>query len=82
MADYQCRRAGRSDLVVGAGIAFASILQNITGIGSIFILSVLILITLLLFVERDLQKNYRQFKAVDGANAGKNGAKPPRARRT
>lgn len=46
----------------GAGIAFASILQNITGIGSIFILSVLILITLLLFVERDLQKTIDSLK--------------------
>ncbi len=46
----------------GAGIAFASILQNITGIGSIFILSVLMLITLLLFVERDLQKTIDNLK--------------------
>lgn len=46
----------------GAGIAFASILQNITGIGSIFILSVLMLITLLLFWERDLQKTIDSLK--------------------
>ncbi len=39
-----------------AGVAISRILQNITGIGSIFILSVLMLVTLLLFWDRDLQK--------------------------
>ena len=39
-----------------AGVAISRILQNITGLGSIFILSVLMLVTLLLFWDRDLQK--------------------------
>ncbi|MCG8374050.1 MAG: DNA translocase FtsK [Balneolales bacterium] len=45
-----------------AGIALSSILQNITGIGSIFILTVLLLITLLLLWDRDLQKTIDNFK--------------------
>ncbi|MEQ9309029.1 MAG: DNA translocase FtsK [Balneolaceae bacterium] len=46
----------------GAGISISKILQNITGIGSIFILSVLVLITLLLLWERDLQKTIDSIK--------------------
>ncbi|MTI87404.1 MAG: DNA translocase FtsK [Balneolaceae bacterium] len=38
-----------------AGIAISQVLQNITGIGSIFILSVLLIITILMFIDRDLQ---------------------------
>ncbi|MEX0719747.1 MAG: DNA translocase FtsK [Balneolaceae bacterium] len=45
-----------------AGIALSSILQNITGIGSIFILSVLLVVTILMFVDRDLQKTVDNFK--------------------
>ncbi len=45
-----------------AGIALASILQNITGVGSIFILIVLMLVTLLLLWERDLQKTIDNIK--------------------
>ncbi len=46
----------------GAGIAISRILQNITGIASIFILSVLVLVTLLLFWDRDLQKTIDNVK--------------------
>ncbi|GAB5410646.1 MAG: DNA translocase FtsK [Balneolaceae bacterium] len=46
----------------GAGISISRILQNITGIGSIFILSVLVLITLLLLWDRDLQKTIDSVK--------------------
>tara|TARA_Y100001935_G_scaffold239088_1_gene226366 strand:+ start:112989 stop:115544 length:2556 start_codon:yes stop_codon:yes gene_type:complete len=46
----------------GAGIAISQILQNITGIGSIFILSVLVLVTILLFIDRDLQKTIDSIK--------------------
>ena len=46
-----------------AGIAFSSILQNFTSsIGSIIILTVLAMITLLLLWERDLQKTIDNFK--------------------
>lgn len=45
-----------------AGIALASILQNITGVGSIFILLVLILITILLLWERDMQRSIDSIK--------------------
>ncbi|MGB0346042.1 MAG: DNA translocase FtsK 4TM domain-containing protein [Balneolaceae bacterium] len=45
-----------------AGVAIASILQNITGIGSIFILTVLLIVTLLLLYERDLQKTIDSIK--------------------
>lgn len=45
-----------------AGIALASILQNITGVGSIFILLVLLLITILLLWERDLQRSIDNIK--------------------
>lgn len=45
-----------------AGIAISRILQNITGLGSIFILSVLVLVTLLLFWDRDLQKTIDNVK--------------------
>jgi len=46
----------------GAGIAISRILQNITGIASIFILSVLVLVTLLLLWDRDLQKTIDNVK--------------------
>lgn len=45
-----------------AGVAISRVLQNITGIGSIFILSVLILVTLLLLWDRDLQKTIDNVK--------------------
>lgn len=45
-----------------AGVAISRILQNITGLGSIFILSVLMLVTLLLFWDRDLQKTIDSIK--------------------
>ncbi len=45
-----------------AGIAISNILHNITGVGSIFILVVLILVTLLLLWERDLQKTIDNIK--------------------
>lgn len=45
-----------------AGIAISQVLQNITGIGSIFILSVLMIVTLLMFVDRDLQKTIDSVK--------------------
>ncbi len=45
-----------------AGVAISRVLQNITGIGSIFILSVLMLVTLLLFWDRDLQKTIDNVK--------------------
>lgn len=45
-----------------AGIAIAQVLYNITNIGSIIILSVLMLVTLLMFVDRDLQKTIDSVK--------------------
>lgn len=45
-----------------AGVAISRVLQNITGMGSIFILSVLILVTLLLLWDRDLQKTIDNVK--------------------
>lgn len=45
-----------------AGIAVAHILQNITGIGSIVILSVLCFVTLLMLYDRDLQKTVDRFR--------------------
>ncbi|SMO69722.1 DNA translocase FtsK [Gracilimonas mengyeensis] len=45
-----------------AGVAIAQVLYNITNIGSIIILSVLMLITLLMFVDRDLQKTIDNMK--------------------
>lgn len=45
-----------------AGVAISRILQNITGLGSIFILSVLLLVTLLLLWDRDLQKTIDNVK--------------------
>jgi S-DNA-T family DNA segregation ATPase FtsK/SpoIIIE len=45
-----------------AGIAIAQVLYNITSIGSIIILSVLVLITLLMFIDRDLQKTIDNVK--------------------
>lgn len=50
-----------------AGIAISRVLQNITGLGSIFILSVLVLVTLLLLWDRDLQKTIDNVKIwMDG----------------
>ena len=46
----------------GSGISVAQILQNITGIGSIFILVVLIFVTGLILVDRDLQKTIDTLK--------------------
>jgi S-DNA-T family DNA segregation ATPase FtsK/SpoIIIE len=45
-----------------AGIAISKVLQNFTGIGSIFILSVLLVVTILMFVDRDLQKTIDNVK--------------------
>lgn len=45
-----------------AGIAMARILQNITGMGSIVILSVLLATTLLALLDRDLQRTVDAFK--------------------
>ena len=45
-----------------AGIAISRILQNITGVGSVFILSVLMLVTLLLLWDSDLQKTIDNVK--------------------
>lgn len=46
-----------------SGIYIAGILQNITGIGSIIILFVLLLVSLLLLLDRDLQKSIDRIKA-------------------
>jgi S-DNA-T family DNA segregation ATPase FtsK/SpoIIIE len=45
-----------------SGISVARILQNITGIGSIIILVVLLFVSLLILVDRDLQKTIDAFK--------------------
>ncbi len=45
-----------------AGVAISRILQNITGVASIFILSVLVVVTLLLLWDRDLQKTIDSVK--------------------
>ena len=45
-----------------SGISVARILQNITGIGSIIILIVLLFVSLLILVDRDLQKTIDTFK--------------------
>ena len=45
-----------------AGIALSQILQNLTGLGSVFILSVLLIVTILVFVDRDLQRTIDSFK--------------------
>lgn len=46
-----------------AGIATARVLQNITGIGSIVILSVFVITTLLALLDRDLQNTVDRFKS-------------------
>tara|TARA_R100001143_G_scaffold63607_1_gene73987 strand:+ start:36781 stop:39240 length:2460 start_codon:yes stop_codon:yes gene_type:complete len=46
-----------------SGIYIAGIMQNITGVGSIIILFVLLLVSLLLLVDRDLQKSMDRIKA-------------------
>lgn len=46
-----------------SGIYIAGILQNITGIGSIIILFVLLFVSLLLLLDRDLQKSVDRLKA-------------------
>ena len=45
-----------------AGISIATIIQNITGIGSIFILMVLLFVTALLLWDRDIQKTIDSIK--------------------
>lgn len=45
-----------------SGVAMAQILFNVTGVGSIAILSVLVLITLLILFDRDLQKTVDALK--------------------
>ncbi len=45
-----------------SGIYMAQILQNITGIGSIIILSVLLLVSLLILIDRDLQSTMDRVK--------------------
>ena len=45
-----------------SGLALSRILQNITGIGSVFILVVLLAINALLFIDRDLQKTIDNLK--------------------
>ncbi len=45
-----------------SGVALAQILYNMTGIGSAVILSVLLLITFLILLDRDLQKTVDAFK--------------------
>ncbi|WP_020404549.1 DNA translocase FtsK [Gracilimonas tropica] len=45
-----------------AGVAVAQVMYNITNIGSIIILSVLMLVTLLMLVDRDLQKTIDNVK--------------------
>ncbi|MDZ7680891.1 MAG: DNA translocase FtsK, partial [Fodinibius sp.] len=50
-----------------AGIATSQVLQNITGIGSIVILMVLLVTTLLALLDRDLQYTVERFKdSIDG----------------
>lgn len=48
------------------GLGTAAILQNILGIGSIVILSVLIFVSALILVDRDLQKTIDTFKSWTG----------------
>ncbi|MDX1617597.1 MAG: DNA translocase FtsK, partial [Balneolaceae bacterium] len=50
----------------GSGIALASVLQNITGIGSIIILGVLTAVTFLILLDRDLQRTVDAFKGWMG----------------
>jgi len=45
-----------------SGIALAGLLKNITGIGSIIILGVLTVVTLLILLDRDLQRTVDAFK--------------------
>ena len=52
-----------------SGVAVARIMQNVTGIGSIIILFVLLIITGLMLVDRDLQKTVDKMKLMI-ANAG------------
>jgi len=47
-----------------SGVAVARIMQNITGIGSIIILFVLLIITVLMFIDRDLQKTVDKAKMM------------------
>ena len=46
-----------------AGIFFARILQTLTGIGSIIILGVLLLVSLLILIDRDFQKTVDRLKS-------------------
>lgn len=45
------------------GLGIAALLKNITGIGSIVILSVLLVVTLLAMIDRDLQQTVDRFKS-------------------
>jgi len=64
-----------------SGVAVARILQNITGLGSIAILFILIVITGLALVDRDLQKTVdRSKKIVDNLKQKFREAKDNRAR--
>ncbi len=62
-----------------SGVALAQILHNITGTGSIAILSVLLLVTLLILLDRDLQKTVDVFK--NGINRYKERREARRERR-
>lgn len=46
-----------------SGIYFASVLQNITGIGSIIILFVLLFVSLFILIDRDIQKSIDRIQA-------------------
>jgi len=52
----------QADWSGSAGLQLSGILQNITGIASLFILLVLLSMNVLLFVDRDLQKTIDNFK--------------------
>ena len=52
----------QADWSGSAGLQLSGILQNITGIASLFILLVLISVNALLFVDRDLQKTIDNIK--------------------
>ncbi len=52
----------QADWSGSAGLQLSGILQNITGIASLFILLVLLSINVLLFIDRDLQKTIDNFK--------------------
>lgn len=49
-----------------SGISIASIMQNVTGVGSVIILFVLLFVSLLVLVDRDLQKTIDTFRGWMG----------------